>query len=358
MEVDDEILEEIKKDRRKKTLTKRNKEISQKISKQRDIFPNNKFEVSKTINNLNALKIILLNEKFFCCLSSKVKEAEKILIINSKTMGLEFEITLDKNGIHNIILLLSNGDLLVSNIEENICIFSLNLVKKKYKLLKKIKNIHHSFLTNIILIDTEKFPNKFITSSSNGMIKIYNEDDFECIHIIFKYIGYINIKIIGKYLLINDDNGLYFCDIETFKEKKFLPKLKFNYATEYNSKVIIAYENIIQIINMKNFKIEAKIIGNFKKIQFPDKNLFELPKKHFCLGKKIKDIIKVNDENFCVCCVNEIDGNEIGIICLINKELTILKEFVITDNGCYSVCKINEKTIIVGCDSCLIVINL
>ncbi len=305
-------------------LSKRKKEIAEKINSKR-FSPDIKliFKLEE-----EALQILQIQTNYIGILSSykfkilKKSSFNEEFSIDVKEIDPEWDIEEVFETLNNNLIFKSPCFLYLYSLKNENNKFNMKFIKKIDILLNK---------TIMTLYDN----NSFITANKeNGKLSIINCDtlkekkelktNIENIEFIF----YIKEE---KLLIINDDKELHIYKDE--KKIKVIKDCSASSITYDEGFLICSFQNIISIINVKNFSIEKKYKGFVRDENNCDDIIEgfneEKNKEFYGYGDEIRNIIKVNN-NYWFLCSNETPdpcSDSSGIICLLDKDFNVVKEY-------------------------------
>ena len=342
-------------ERIKTKLSKRKKELTEKINSKR--FPD--MQLLSKIGG-EALQILQIQINYIGILSSykfkilKKSSFNEIFSIDLKEIDPEWDILEVFETPNNNLLFKSPCF---------IYLYSLKNEDQKFNMvfIKKIDIPENK--TIMTLYDNNSF---IIANQENGKLLIINNDTLEEKKKIetnienLEYLFYIKEE---KLLIISDKNN----ELHIYKDEKKIKVIKDCFASSVtydNGFLICSCENIIYVVNLKTFNIEKKYEGFVRDENNCDDLIEgfneEKNKEFYGYGDEIRNIIKVND-NYWFLCSNETPdpcSDSCGIICLLDKDFNVVKEYRQMFGYFRDAIKINDNIVSVPSNEMLINIEI
>jgi hypothetical protein len=220
---------------------------------------------------------ILISEDFEFSIYLKKEKNDKFEFIQKIDVNNCDTVRIPIDGItHNYFIIEKDYTITIFEKKTNLLNQKKELYNKKYIIDSKNSNIKGLFLNDNLLITYYKdndLSNLIIFEEKDINENCKDIKQYTCKHKLFNYEDYFDlIKLNSTYLLINDDNYLYFFNYELKQFETIIqlePNSKFIFS-RINQDLIFIKDNIIKInkLNIKTFEVE-----NIKEINIP--NVFE-----------------------------------------------------------------------------------
>ena len=337
-------------------LSKRKKELAEKLNSKR-FSPDIKLILKIEGEALQTLQIqknyigILSSYKFKIRTKSTFKEE---LSFDLKKIDPEWDILEVFETPKNNLLFKSPCFIYLYSLKRENEKFNMTFIKKIDIPLNK---------TIMTLYDNNCF---ILGNQENGKLSIINNDTSEekkQIQTNNENLEFLFYIIEEKLLIISEKiNGFHI-----FKDEKKIKVIKDCHAasiTYDNGFLICGYNNYIYIVNSKNFTIEKKYEGFVRDENNCDDLIEgfneEKNKKFYGYGDEIRNIIKIND-NYWFLCSNETpdpNSDSSGIICLLDKDFNVVKEYRQLFGYFYDALKINDKIISIPTNEMIINVEI
>ena len=217
--------------------------------------------------------------------------------------------------------------------------------------------------TIMTLYDNNSF---IIANQENGKLSIINNDTLEKKKKIEKkienleYIFYVNEE---KLLIISDKSD----KLHIFKDEKEIKVIKDCFASSINYDngfLICCSQNIIYVVNLKNFAIEKKYEGFVRDENNCDDLIEgfneEKNKQFYGYGDEIRNIIKVKNDYWFLCSNETPDpcSDSCGIICLLDKDFKVIREYRQMFGYFRDALKINDNIVYIPANEMLLNIQI
>jgi len=213
-----------------------------------------------------------------------------------------------------------------------------------YSLKKENEEFNMTFIKKIDIPENKTImtfyeKNSFILANQeNGNLSIIDNETLEekkQIKTKIKNLEYIFYIKEEKLLILTDDKNdklHIYKDEKKFKDIQDVGATSVTYDND-SGVLICCSENIIYVVNAKNFSIEKKCEGFVRDENNCDDLIEgfneEKNKKFYGYGNEIRNIIKVSN-NYWFLCSNETPdpcSDSCGIICLLDKDFNVVKEY-------------------------------
>ena len=336
-------------------LSKRKKEIAEKINSKR--FPPDIKLIFKLEGE--ALQLLQIQTDYIGILSSykfkifKKSSFNEEFSIDVKKIDPEWDIEEVFETQNNNLIFKSPCFLYLYSLKNENNKFNMKFIKKKDIPLNK---------TIMTLYNNNSF---IIANQENGKLSIINSDTLKKKKEIktnienIEFVFYIKEE---KLLIINSNKGLHI-----YKEEKEIKIIEDCFAasiTYDDGFLVCGFQNIISIINVKDFSIEK----NYKGFVRDENNCDDIiegfneekNKEFYGYGDEIRNIIKVNN-NYWFLCSNETPdpcSESAGIICLLDKDFNVVKEYRQFVGYFGDALKITDNTISIPANDMLINVEI
>ena len=337
-------------------ISKRKKELSEKINSKR-LSPDIKIITQIEGEALQLLEIqlnyigILSSYKFKILKKSFFKEE---FSIDLKEIDPEWDILEVLETPKNFLLFKSPCFIYLYSLKNENKKFNMTFIKKINIPLNK---------TIMTLYDNNSF---IIANQENGKLSIINNDTLEEKKQIetkienLEYIFYINEE---KLLIISEKSNKF----HILKDEKEIKVIKDCFASSVNYDngfLICCSENIIYVLNLKNFDIEKKYEGFVRDENNCDDLIEgfneEKNKKFYGYGDEIRNIIKVKNDYWFLCSNETPDpyADSCGIICLLDKDFKVIREYRQMFGYFRDALKINDNIVYIPANEVLLNIKI
>ena len=362
----EDVKELVNEERINSHISKRKKELSKKLNSKR---LSSDIKIMTQIEG-EALQLLEIQLNYIGILSSyKFKILEKSLFtekfsIDLKEIDPEWDILEVFETPNKFLLFNSPRFIYQYSLKNENKSFNMTFIKKiDIPLNKAIKTLYDNISFIMTLYDNNSF---IIADQENGKLSINNNDTLEEKKQIetkienLEYIFYINEE---KLLIISDKSN----KLHIFKDEKEIKVIKDCFASSVNYDngfLICCYMNIIYVLNLKNFVIEKKYEGFVRDENNCDDLIEgfneEKNKKFYGYGDEIRNIIKVKNDYWFLCSNETPDpySDSCGIICLLDKDFKVIREYRQMFGYFRDALKINDNIVCVPANEMLLNIQI